>query len=47
MEQFIPSLLIALAKALVKEIVAAIAKKLSSRNKGRTAPKPRDGSDLK
>jgi len=47
MEQFFLPILLTFVKSLVKEVVAAVAKKLSSRDKGRTAPLPRDGSDEK
>jgi len=45
--EFVFSFLLIIAKAIVKEIVAAIAKHVIARIKGRTAPLQRDGSDLK
>ena len=45
--EYVFSFLLAIAKVIVKEIVAAFAKYFISRIKGKIAPQHRDDSDLK
>ena len=45
MEHFVLSFVITFAKLIAKEIYVVIKRRIISRLKGRTAPKPRDGSD--